>query len=129
MKSLVLFVVGSIFFGAVALGVGYWIWAEDALIQGGAAFGLAFVPAVGTLTWVVVAYRSVPDMRLLASLGGTGIRMGVSLGGGWFLTSSQPQLFDVAFWSWLVLFYLMMLALEITLLVRDEPKPNGTAQG
>ncbi len=129
MRSLVLFVVGSSLFGAVSLGIGYWIWADDALVQGGTAFGLAFVPAASTLAWVVFSYRTAPDMKLLASLGATGFRMAIALGGGYFLTISQPLLFDGAFWSWLALFYLVMLAFEITLLVRDEPKLNESPQG
>ncbi len=128
MKSLLLFMLGSLLFGATALGLGYWIWADDALIQGGTAFSLAFVPAAATLAWIVFSYRADPDMRLMASLGGSGIRMAIALGGGYFLTTAHAQLFDNAFWSWLVLFYLVFLGLDITLLVQQEPKLNGTPQ-
>ena len=128
MKSLLLFVLGSLAFGAVALGVGYAIWSSDALLQGGTAYGLAFVPGVLTFAWVVVSYRSTPEMQLLACLGGSGVRMAIALGGGYLLTTTQPQLFDMPFWSWLILFYLGLLALEITLLVRQQPKLNGAPQ-
>ena len=124
MKSLVLFVVGALVFGAVTLGIGYWLGAIDVLLQGAAAFALAFVPAAGTLAWVILSYRSAPDMRLLASLGATGFRMAIALGGGWFLTSSQPQIFDMTFWWWLILFYLVLLAFEITILVRQPVQKN-----
>ena len=128
MKSLALFVTGAALFAASALGIGYWLGGDDALLQGAVAFGLAFVPAAGTLAWVTYSYRSTPDMKLLASLGGSGFRMAIALGGGWFLTNSQPQTFDMTFWSWLILFYLVLLAFEITILVWQQPKLDGSPQ-
>ena len=128
MKSLLVFALGAVLFAAAALGIGYWLGGDDALLQGAVAFGLAFVPAAVTLAWVTFSYRSTPDMKLLASLGGSGFRMAIALGGGWFLTSSQPQTFDMTFWSWLILFYLVLLAFEITILVRQQPKLDGSPQ-
>jgi hypothetical protein len=128
MKSLVFFVVGALVFGAVTLGIGYWLGGNESLLQGAVAFGLAFVPAAGTLAWITYSYRSTPDMKLFASLGGSGIRMAISLGGAWFLTNSQPQTFDMTFWWWLILFYLVLLAFEITILVRQQPNVNGSPQ-
>lgn len=120
MKSFLVFALGALLFGAIALGIGYWLGGDETLLQGAVAFGLAFVPAAGTLAWVTYSYRSTPDMKLLASLGGSGFRMAIALGGAWFLTSSQPQAFDMTFWSWLILFYLVLLAFEITILVRQQ---------
>jgi len=117
MKTLGLFISGALAFAAVTLGFGFSIWNQEVLVQGGAAFALAFVPAAITLAWVVFSYRSAPEMQLLASLGGSGVRMAVSLGGGLLLTNAQPQVFDTPFWYWLVLFYLVLLGFEITLLV------------
>jgi hypothetical protein len=128
MKTLLQFVAGALLFGAMALGIGYAVWPEDVLLQGGVAFALAFVPAVLTLAWVVYSYRAAPEMQLLAGLGGSGIRMMIALGCGFFLTSAQPQAFNMAFWSWLVLFYLVLLGFEIALLVREQPKFNGSPQ-
>jgi hypothetical protein len=128
MKSLAVFVTGAALFAASALGIGYWLAGDDALLQGAVAFALAFVPAAGTLAWVTYSYRSTPDMKLLASLGGSGFRMAIALGGGWFLTNSQPQTFDMTFWSWLILFYLVLLAFEITILVWQQPKLDGSPQ-
>src|ERR1022692_4821817 len=121
MKSLVLFRSGAWLFGTLALGIGYWVGGEETLFQGSVAFGLAFVPAAITLAWVTYSYRSTPDMKLLACLGASGFRMAIVLGGAYFLTSSQPQTFDMTFWSWLILFYLVLLAFEITILVRQQP--------
>jgi hypothetical protein len=128
MMKLIVFVLGSLAFGVIALSAGYAIWGADMLIQGGTAFALAFVPGVLTFAWVVLSNRSAPDMQLLASLGGTGVRMAIALGGGYLLTAAEPQLFDTPFWYWLILFYLGLLAFEITLLVRQQPKMNGSPQ-
>jgi hypothetical protein len=128
MKSLLLFVCGGLLFGAIALGVGYWLGSQDTLVQGGVAFVLTLVPATVTLAWVVFSYRSAPQMQLLASLGGSGVRMAIALGGGFLLTTMQPQSFDTPFWCWLVLFYLALLGFEITLLVRQQDKLNGSPQ-
>jgi chromate transport protein ChrA len=128
MKSLVLFLGGASLFGALALGLGYLIAGEEMLLPGSVAFALAFVPSAVTLAWITFSYQAVPDMKLLASMGGSGIRMAIALGGGYFLTTSQPQNFDTTFWYWLLLFYLTLLALEITLLVRQQPEIDGSPQ-
>ena len=125
MKSLVLFVSGALSFGVLSLGVGFLIWEQDALVQGGVAFALAFVPAAGTMAWVVSTYGSTPHLQLAASMGGSGLRMAVALGGGMVLTHLHPQSFDMAFWWWLVWFYLALLAFEITILVRQQAKPDA----
>jgi hypothetical protein len=125
MKSLVLFITGAIAFGALSLAGGYAWWDMDALIQGGAAFGLAFVPAAGTLAWVLHTYRTTPQLQLMASLGGSGLRMAIALGGGLLLTSELPHMFHTPFWGWLAWFYLVLLAFEITVLARQLPKLNG----
>jgi hypothetical protein len=125
MKSLVLFITGAILFGALSLAAGYALWDVEALVQGGAAFALAFVPAAGTLAWVLYTYRTTPQLQLMASLGGSGLRMAIALGGGLLLTSEQPQMFHSPFWGWLAWFYLVLLAFEITVLVRQLPKLNG----
>jgi hypothetical protein len=128
MKSLLLFAIGALSFGTLSLGVGYLLWDVDALVQGGAAFALAFVPAVVTLAWVSYSCRSAREIQLLASLGASGVRMAVALGGGLLMTQLQPQRFDIPFWCWLALFYLTLLGFEISLLVRQQPKLNGSPQ-
>ena len=128
MKSIALCITGAGLFAIPALGLAYFFGGDEALLQGSVAFALAFVPAAATLAWVTYSYRSTPDMMLLASLGGSGFRMAIALGGGWFLTTSQPQNFDMTFWSWLILFYLVLLAFEITILVWQQPKLDGAPQ-
>jgi hypothetical protein len=128
MKMLLVFIAVCLAVGAAALGAGYAIAGESALIQGGTAFALAFVPATATLAFVALSYRGAPDMRLMASMGGTGIRMAIGLGGGYFLTSSWPETFGIAFWYWLLVFYMGMLAFEITLIVRTQPDETNIAR-
>ncbi len=125
MKTLMFFVVGGVIFGAISLGIGYSFSEQAALVQGGAAFGLTFVPAAATLAWVLFSYRTSPELQLMASLGGSGVRMAIALGGGFLLTQSQPQAFDAGFWFWILLFYLTFLAAEITFVVRQQPEVKG----
>jgi hypothetical protein len=128
MKSLVLFISGALLFGAGSLSIGFWFSDQETLLEGGVAFALAFVPSAGTLAWVVFSHRSAPEMQLVAALSGSGIRMIVAFGGGFLLTLALPQSFDTLFWYWLVLFYLVLLGLEIAILVWQQPKLNGSAQ-
>ena len=125
MKSLSLFIAGSLVFAAVALGLGFLSGGTGSLAQGAAALGLTLVPAAVTFGWVMWSYRADPSMMLLASLGASGFRMAIALGGGFFLTTAYADVFATPFWYWLALFYPVFLAFEITLLVRQSPKLDG----
>ncbi len=127
MKPFLQFMGGAILYGAVSLTVGYAMQAENIALQGCVPYALAMVPASLTMAWVCRSNHTAPDMRLLASLGGSGIRMGVALGGGYLLTTTYPDRFDATFWYWLIWFYLGLLALEITLLVRQLPGDENQA--
>jgi hypothetical protein len=118
MSTFLLFVAGGLGFGAISLGLGWRLGGQEAFVHGVAAFGLSFVPAVMALAWVQYSFRSSPDMQLVASLGSSGLRMLIALGGGFVLT--QLQTLGKPFWYWLVLFYLTLLAFEITLVVRRQ---------
>src|SRR5262245_56766359 len=104
MKTLLVFAIGGLVFGGASLGLGWWLGDQQTVVQGCAAFGLSFVPAVATLAWVLFSFRSSPDMQLLASLGSSGFRMVIALGGALYLTQTQPQTFGEPLWYWLVLF-------------------------
>jgi hypothetical protein len=128
MKCLLLFVLGGLLFGLAALGLGFMFWQESALIQGGTAFGLTFIPVALTLAWALHSYRSSPEMQLLACLGGSGVRMAIALGGAYFLTQAQPEIFSSALFFWLLVFYLTFLAAEISLVLRRQPTPEAPVQ-
>ena len=94
------------------------LWGEDALLQSGVALALCLVPAVATF----VAIRQLTmtaATRLLATLGATGIRMGIVLGLGLLLHTQRPETFSAGFLYWLLVFYLVILGLEVGLLVRQ----------
>jgi hypothetical protein len=124
MRILLVFAISGLVFGGASLALGWWLCEQQTVLQGCAAFGLSFVPAMATLAWVLFSYRSSPDMQLLASLGSSGLRMVIALGGALYLTQTQPQAFGDPLWYWLVLFYLTLLAFEIGLIVRQQPKVN-----
>ncbi|MBI2808810.1 MAG: hypothetical protein HYX68_27825 [Planctomycetes bacterium] len=126
MKSLAIFVAGGVLVGLVGLVIGYLAWGIESLGPAATAFALAFVPAASTLAWVSWTYRAAPDMQLMASLGGSGVRMAIALGGGFLLTNSLPEFFDKTFWYWLLVFYLVLLGFEIFVLLHQQPKLNGS---
>lgn len=120
MKTLLQFAAGALLLGATGLAVGYVGGGAEMALEAAAAFGLAFLPALATLAWVLCGQRFASEMMLLACLGGTGVRMAMGLGGGLLLTNAWPDLFGAALWGWLVVFYLALLGLEMTLIVRRQ---------
>jgi hypothetical protein len=63
-------------------------------------------------------------------LGGTGMRMGVVLGAGLLLYSFVPLFAQQAFWVWLLVFYLLTLAVEMVLVVKgntEAEQPQGAS--
>ena len=98
MKSLVLFAIVAILFGAVSLDSGYAIWADEGPSRAARLFVLrSFRPAAGTLAWVALSFRTDPEMRLMASLGGSRHPHGYCPWWWIFFTSADPQHFDAAF--------------------------------
>jgi hypothetical protein len=98
-----------------------------ALIHSGAAILLCLVPALATLAWSMHALKRDPQQQFAVILGGTGLRLfGVTLAG-FVLSSAGPAAFrgQDAFWAWLVASYLFVLALEMALLLRALPRPDG----
>jgi hypothetical protein len=59
-------------------------------------------------------------MRVVAVLGGSGIRLAAALGGGLVLTELLPETFTKVFWLWVGVFYAVLLTLEVLLLVRQQ---------
>ena len=97
----------------------YKLGGDEAIFLSAVALALCLIPAVATMAWALRADTS-PESQLLMILGGTGVRMGIVLGGGLLLTRLFPEHFPAAFWIWLVVFYLFILGLEMTLLVRGS---------
>jgi hypothetical protein len=94
------------------------------------AVALCLLPASATMLWAHWAYRRAPEQQLWMVLGGGGVRMGVVLGVGLGLYVLVPYFNDPGFWVWLLLFYLLTLALEVVLVVRgqtgDDERPAAS---
>lgn len=121
MKRVALFLLGSLLIAALLIVPAVLIWGEEMLTPGLTAFGVVLVPALATFLWAGWTFRAAPDMALLAGLGGSGVRMFVVLGVGFLLVQLAPATYGTTFLLWLAVFYLLLLALEITLLVQDRP--------
>src|SRR5262245_13938725 len=81
-----------------------WLWLGDnAVLQSSVALAICLIPAVATMIWATRAWKHAPDMQRLAALGGSGIRLGATLGAGAFLYFRYPETFTAAFWGWVVL--------------------------
>jgi hypothetical protein len=93
------------------------LWGSAAVLQSLAAVVLCLVPAAFTLYWSLRARDRTAEARLFAMLGGMGMRMAVVLGLGCVLYALVPVLHSDSFWVWLILFYLVTLALEVGLLL------------
>jgi hypothetical protein len=74
-----------------------------------------------TLIWASQVRQPGPQQTMLIVFGSTGIRMVSVLAGGLLLATLDPYFQQTAFWLWLAVFYLFMLALEVALLRSQEP--------
>ena len=87
-------------------------------VYSGVAVLLCLLPSVGTLLWSLWAVEQGPAQQLATVLGGTGLRMGFVLLVGLALYAFVPAFQDrPSFWAWVLVFYLLTLALEMGLLL------------
>jgi len=95
-----------------------------AVLYSGTTVLLCLVPAVATLLWSALAEKKNPQQVPLVVLGGTGVRMFGVLLAAWFLYTSLPVFREQAgFWTWLLVNYLFILALEMALLLGGRTRP------
>lgn len=85
------------------------------------AGALCLVPTLGTLAWTARSLRGSPDQQLVAVLGGTGLRIAFVLVTGLILYFSVPFFAQEGFLIWLVVFYLLTLALEVGVFLSHRP--------
>ena len=123
MRRLLVFAGVGVGLWLVLLAPAWWWYGDLAFLQSGVALALSLVPAVATLIWANYAAKNSAESQLLAALGGSGVRMGIVLGVGAFLYFQYPETFSAAFLGWLLVFYLVFLALEITLVLRPGKTP------
>jgi hypothetical protein len=120
MKKLGWLVVGTSLLWALLIFPAWLLWGDLVWVQSLSALSLCLVPALITMGWVT-AWADVPERQLAAVLGGTGIRLALALGGGLLLYKTLPQTFTDAFWLWMGIFYMFILALETLLIVKKQP--------
>lgn len=112
---------GTLFLWGLAVVPARIAWGDGVIAHSGVAALLCLVPAVATLIWAQSARHS-REGRLVAALGGSGLRLAIVLAGGFGLTQLLPEWFPWSFWIWLMVFYVFTLAVETALLVRSEPR-------
>jgi hypothetical protein len=96
---------------------GYLFGGDRAVVYSAIAAILCLLPTAGTLLWAGWAFKQSPEQQLLMVLGGSGVRMAVVLGAGLVLYSWVAYFQQRSFWYWVLVFYLVTLALEMTLLL------------
>jgi hypothetical protein len=128
-KSLTLLLTGSLGFWILVVYPAHLLWGEPAVLFSAVAGLLCLVPAALTLVWCQWAFRGAPEQQLLAVMGGTGVRLLFVIGLGMTLYLSLPEFHHAAFWLWVVLFYLLTLALEIGIVVARGSAPGRPSNG
>lgn len=103
---------------------GPW-WQDPVFVYSAVAVGLCLVPTALTLVWGGWAFRQSPEQQLLMVLGGTVVRILVVLGGGVALFLATDYFRQKSFMVWLLVFYLLTLALEIVLLTGQTSAADG----
>jgi hypothetical protein len=113
------FLAAAVVVWVLAAGLAYFRWGEAEVAYCSVAALLCLLPSLGTLLWAAWGQNQSPEQQLTAVLGGTGVRMFFVLGTGLLLTNTVPFFAEhpQGFWLWLLLFYLVDLALEMTFLV------------
>jgi hypothetical protein len=123
MKRLAWFLAGAILLWAgLVLGLRGRDFAPDTAVITVAA-GLCLVPSLLALAWASWSVGQTPEQQLLATLGGTGVRMFIVLAVGLVLTSTVPYFAErqQGFWISVLVFYLLYLALEVAILLIGRP--------
>jgi len=119
---------GSLAFWGVLVYPACLMWGQPALVHSAAAALICIVPTLGTFLWAQWARVQSPGQQFIMVLGGVGLRMAFVLLAALALTLALPdfrQPVDYAFWIWVLAFYLFTLALEVTLLVKDQATQTG----
>jgi hypothetical protein len=120
---------GCLAFWGLLVYPAYLMWGRNALVHSATAATICLLPTLATFLWASWAKHHSPGQQFLVVLGGTGARMAFVLLASLTLTLALPdfrQPTDYAFWIWVLAFYLFTLALEVTLLVKDQqPADSG----
>jgi F0F1-type ATP synthase assembly protein I len=120
MKPPLLLLGGSLAFWVLLAVPARLIWGDQVAVEGGVACLICTLPALATSMWIFRTRNQRPAQQMAAILGGTGLRMFGVLFVALALYFLVPWLQDVAFWIWLLVFYMFTLALEMTLVLKNQ---------
>ena len=123
MRRALILTVSGLALWALLIGPALWLCGAQAWIESVVALTLCLVPAVVTMLLAEAAWSKSPDLQVLAALGGSGVRMALVLGLGAILYYRFPETYTPVFWGWLLIFYLVLLAVEVMFLLR----PSGAS--
>ncbi len=145
-RALQFLVGGTLLFGAAVSYPAYRLGGEVSLATAALAGLLCLLPTSATLLWAGWALDQSPTRQLAMLLGGTGLRMAVVLGAGLALSPFYPGVVIhglqivlgaswepsrlatiTTLWLWLLVFYLVTLALEVAILVARNSKAFSDA--
>ena len=118
-KRLACFLAGAlVIWGGLVWGLKGRDFAPDTAVLTVAAT-LCLLPSLLTLAWASWTVGRTPEQQLLATLGGTGVRMFVVLAVGLVLTTGVPYFAQQqqGFWISVLVFYLLYLGLEVAILL------------
>ncbi len=118
-------VIGTLAVWAVVVIPARAYWGDQAFIYSAVAAVLCLVPNIGTLLWADRVTNQGAEQQLLLMVGGTLARMVVALGGGLALHLLVPYFEHMSFWVWLLVFYLLTLALDVFLVVTAKPAADN----
>jgi type IV secretory pathway VirB2 component (pilin) len=118
-KGLLCLVGGTaLFWGAVTYPAGL-LWPDDPTFRWStAAAVICLVPTALTLAWTRWAYAEKAEQQLLAVMGGTAVRLVAVIAAGMILFLNVKEFEYQRFWIFLIVYYLVTLALEMVLIVR-----------
>jgi hypothetical protein len=119
MRRLSLLVAGCLAFWAVVV-FPIRLVDETAFVFSGVACLLCLLPTVVTFIWCHKSLQGTSEQRLLAVLGGSGVRMLFVIGAGMALFHLLPAFHYQRFWLWIIVFYLFTLTLEMVLLLTGQ---------
>lgn len=129
MKRLLgLLVGGLLLFWLVLVYPAWLLGGESGVVFSSVAGVICLVPTVVTMSWCLATSREAPEQRLIAVLGGMGVRLVVVLGAGMVLFHALPYFHYRTFWIWVIVFYLFSLTLEVGLLSTRPPTMDHSQQ-
>jgi hypothetical protein len=125
-RSLGLLIGATVAFWLVLVYPAVGLWGESALSFSAVAGLICFFPAAVTMIWSEKALQGRPEHQLLAVMGGMGVRMAFVVSAGMALFLLHPDFHYQRFLIWVVVFYLVTLALEITILLTRSMRATSS---